>query len=367
MEPVEPVNIGGVMVGDGYPTVFAAEVGTFFNKDIELAQYYLREVAQAGAPVFKTEVLHDPEVCLNTETLVPYNHALGTKVEVYRKFIERKSVPLSDYRKLFGLCHELGIPFVATVYDPVGIDFFAEVGGAAIKIARDNINNVPLIRHAARTGLPIIFDAGVAYFDEVARAVRLAQSEGAGGVIVNHHPGANPAPPEVHNMRIMQTYKEALRLPVGLSCHYRGEEMLYLAVGMGANLLEKGVDADPDRIEEALVSAVSLGEVKETIRKVNDCWKAIGQAPARYKEPRDFSTAPRKGLVAKCHIAEGEVFSPDNLRFAWPPLGISVEYWDHILGNRAARALEPNEAINWSDVRFESPAPASVPGSSTHL
>lgn len=272
-------------------------------------------------------------------------------MEDYRALIERKVVPLSDYRRLFRLCETLGVPLIATVYDVEGIDFLVEAGGAAIKIARDNINNIPLIRHASRTGRPVIFDAGIVYFDEVARAVRLAQDEGAGGVVVNHHPGANPADPEVHNMRVMQTYKEGLGVPVGLACHYRGDEILYLAVGMGANLLEKGVVDDPDRIEQDLVSASRLGDVKEIIRKVNNCWKAIGQAPARHNEPRDLSV--RKGLVAKRTLVEGEVLGPDNVRFAWPPLGISVEYWDLVASHRAARPIQANEVIRWSDVRFE--------------
>ncbi len=349
---MKPVSIGGVMVGDGHPPVFVAEIGTFFNKDIELAESYLRAAVDAGAPVLKTEILHDADVCLKgTGLLHEYRHATGVKAEDYRDLIERKIVPLSDYWRLFSLCEESGVPLIATVYDVEGIDFLVEAGGAAIKIARDNINNIPLIRYAARTGCPVIFDAGIVYFDEVARAVRLAQDEGAGGVVVNHHPGANPAAPEVHNMRVMQTYKEALRVPVGLACHYRGDEILYLAVGMGANLLEKGVVDDPDRIEQDLISAARLSDVKEIIRKVNNCWKAIGQAPARHKEPRDLSV--RKGLVAKRIIAEGEVFGLDNVRFSWPPLGISVEYWDLVAVNRAARTIQANEVIYWSDVHFE--------------
>lgn len=352
MEEIEPVNIGGVMVGDEYPPVFMAEVSTFFNKDVDLALSYVGAAAKAGAQIFKSEVLHDPEVCLkDTGLLHEYQHATGTKVEDYRQLIERKVMSLDGYRKIYSFCNELGVPFVASVYDIEGVDFLVEMGVAAIKIARDNIDNVPLIRYAAQTGLPVIFDAGIVYFDEVARAVRLAQDEGADGVIVNHHPGANPAPPEVHNMRVMQTYKEALRIPVGLACHYRGDEILYLAVGMGANLLEKGIDEDPDRIEQDLVSATPLSELEEVIQKVNNCWKAIGQAPARHKEPRDLST--RKGLVAKRDIAEGEVFGLDNLRFSWPPLGISVEYWDLIAGNRASRSLEALEPIGWDDICFE--------------
>jgi len=344
-----PVMIGRVPVGDGYPPVFVAEIGTFFNKDIALAESYVRGAVQAGVPVVKTEILHDPEVCLEgTGLLHQYRHAAGVEVENYRKLIERKVVPLGEYRRLFALCKTLGVPVIASVYDTEGVDFLVDVGGAAIKIARHNINNVPLIRYAARTGLPILFDAGVVYLDEVARAVRLAQDAGAHGVIVNHHPGANPAPPEAHNMRVMQTYKEALGVPVGLACHYRGDEMLYLAVGMGANLLEKGVVDDPDRVEQDLVSAMRLSEVADVVRKVSNCWKAIGQAPARHKEPRDLSV--RKGLVAKRLIAEGDALGLDNVRFAWPPLGISVEHWDVVATRRAARTIQEDEVIGWPDV-----------------
>ena len=348
--PVDPVMIGPVPVGDGHPPVFVAEIGTFFNKDIALAESYLSAAVDAGAPVLKTEILHDADVCLKTALVHEYRHAAGVQAENYRELIERKVVPLDGYRRLFRLCEKLGVPLIATVYDVEGVDFLVDVGGAAIKIARDNVNDVPLIRHAGKTGRPLIFDAGIVYLDEIARAVRLAQDAGAGGVVVNHHPGANPAPPEAHNMRVMQSYKEALRVPVGLACHYRGDEMLYVAVAMGANLLEKGVVDDPDRVEQDLVSAARLGEVNDIIRKVHNCWKAIGEAPARHREPRDLSV--RKGLVAKRRIAEGEPLGLDNVRFAWPPLGISVEYWDVVVTRRAARALQPNEVIDWSDVRL---------------
>ncbi len=352
MSEITPVNIGGVMVGDGYPTVFMAETSTFFNQDVDLAQSYIQAVVDAGARIFKSEVLHDREVCLRGTGLVhEFQHATGVSTEDYRDLIDRKVMSLDAYREVYGLCTRLSIPFVCSVYDVEGVDFLMEIGAAGIKISRDQMNNHPLVAYAARTGLPLIFDAGKVYFDEVARAVRLARDEGAGGVIVNHHPGANPAPPDVHNMRVMQTYTEVLQVPVGLSCHYRGEEILYLAVGMGANILEKGVVDDPDRIEQDLVSATVLSELKDVVRKVNNCWQAIGQAPARPQEPRDVSRS--KCLAAKRRIQEGDVFGIDNLRFSWPPVGIPVEYWDLVAGSRAARTIDANHALQWSDVRIE--------------
>ena len=75
-------------------------------------------------------------------------------------------------------------------------------------------------------------------------------------------------------------------------------------------------------------------------------------AQVQPKEPRDLSV--RKGLVARRSIAKGETFGPDNLRFAWPPLGVSVEYWDLVVGSSAARNLDSGKVIRWNDVRFPS-------------
>jgi len=348
----ETIYIGNVPVGDGYPTVFMAEVGTFFNQDIELAENFLEVAVDAGADLFKTEILHSADVCLKNSGLVHrYNYAEGVAEEDYRALVERKVLPFSEYSRLFKACRHYEIPFVASVYDIEGIDFLVEEGGAAIKISRDNVNNIPLVEYAAKTGLPVIMDNGGLYFDEVAKAVRLIREYSSAGVIINHHPAANPAPPEAHNMRVMQTYKEALGVPVGLACHYRGDEILYLAVGMGCNLIEKGIVDDPDKMEQDIVSALSINELPDVIKKVKHCWKAMGEKFPVVKKPRDESTW--KGLVAKKNIEPGEQVSIDNVSFAWPPVGISVSEWENVKGRVIIKKLKKGEPIDWNSVGMD--------------
>lgn len=352
----EPFNtsvwLGDVPVGDAHPTVVMAEIGTFYNKDIGLARDYLEQAVAAGAPVVKTEIVHDPDVCLRgTGLLHEYRHAQGVSVEDYRALFERKVVPLKDYEKLFAWCRDIKIPFVASVYDLEGIDFLAEQGGNGIKIARQNINNVPLIRHAARSGLPLFFDAGGVYLSEIARALELAKSEGARDVVLNHHPGVNPAPAAVHNLRVIGTHKMTFGVPVGLACHYRGDEILYAAVALGANILEKGVDADPDRPEQDLISAAALSDLASIVAKVRSCWEALGAATAEPVEPRDLST--RAGLYARRTLNEGDRLDGSSVGFAFPPLGISVSDYDRVIGSTAARRIESGAVIRWEDIRYQ--------------
>lgn len=347
--PVNPVYIGDVPVGDGYPTVFMAEIATFFNQDIGLAIDYIDRAIEAGTPVVKTEILHDTNICLkNSGLLHRYIHGTGTKEEDYYSLIERKVVSFEKYEQIFAHCRKRNIPYVASVYDLEGIDFFVRVGGAAIKIARNNINNIPLIRHAAKTNLPVFFDAGEVYIDELAAAIRLAQAEGDGGVIINHHPGRNPAAAEIHNLRLIKKYKEFFNLPVGLACHYRGDEILYAAVGQGANILEKGIDADPDRIEQDVISAAPLDRLEEIIQKVNNCWKSLGDGNWDLPKKRDLSV--RTCLVAKKFVPAGNELTTDNVRFSWPPIGISVEYWGLVEGKTAACDIQEGAVLQWDEI-----------------
>jgi len=345
------LQLGHVPVGGGAPCVLAAEIGTFFNQDIGLAKDYLARIVAAGVPLFKTEILHDPGVCLRDSGLeIKFNHAAGARIEDYRRLIERKVVPLADYEKLFAMARDAGIPSIASVYDFSGVDFFVKQGGAALKIARHNITHLPLIRYCAATGLPVIFDAGIVYLHELATAVHAARGHGSGGVIINHHPGPNPTPAEGQNLRAIPAYKEIFQAPVGLSCHYRGDEILYTAIGLGADLIEKGVVDDPDRVEQDVISATRLDDLPELMRKVRACAAALGERLPPIKEPRDLNT--RKALVARIPIPAGSPLTLENAAFAWPPLGIPAELWDIVEGRAAAKHLPAGEPIRWPDIAF---------------
>lgn len=347
-----PVWLGNVPVGEGHPTVFVAEVGTFFNKDIDLAEKFIYAAKEAGAQVFKTEILHTADVCLKDTGLIhKYNHAGGTHEEDYRALVERKVVPLSDYSRLFAICRKENIPFIASVYDIAGVDFLVKEGAAGIKIPRDSVSNIVLLRYSARTGLPIIMDNGGLYFEEIAKAIRLIQAEGNNSVIVNHHPACNPAPPEAHNMKAIMTYAKTFGIPVGLACHYRGDELLYMCVGLGVNLLEKGVVDDPDRIEQDIVSALAVSELATVVKKVRNCWEALGKKLPVIKEPRDFTSW--KCFVTLRDIKKGETISLENVSFAWPPIGIHVEFWDLIKDIPVLNDIKSGSPLDWAHFGLE--------------
>lgn len=339
---------GDLVIGDGIPCAFVAECGSFFNKDMGLATEYMRMSNEAGVDAFKTEILHSSDVVMDIPGFdFVYKTSDGTVSENYRSFIERKTLPLVQYSKLFQYAADTSLRMIATVFDRVGVDFLVEHEAAGIKISRNNLKHKSLIKYASRSGLPIIFDLGDVPLWSAMRAKEWVDEEG-GRCMFNHHPGLNPAPYDTHNLACVKRYKKVFETPIGLSCHFRGDELLYTAIGAGANLIEKGVDVNPNRKEADLVSSLAFDELSSVVAKVKGCASSIGSATVPVYEYRHSSQMT--GIIAARDINVNENVTEDMIKFAWPPMGIESEYVDLVLGVRLKRPVKKGDAITFEDL-----------------
>jgi len=346
---VKKVYLGDVPVGDGCPAVFMAEIGLYFNQDMGEARDTVERLKEYKVPVIKGEVLHDVEVALDDGFVLQYETASGIKAEPYRDMCARKVQPLDIWRKLYRLCSDANIPFVVSAYDMKTIDFLVDIGAAAVKISSTNLSHIPLIRHAGKSGLPVYLDSGKCDFADVAQAVRALQESGCEEFILNHNPDGHPAPPEDHNLRIIESYTRMFDCPVGLSCHYVGPEILYAAVGAGYHILEKPVIPDLTVEEWGTPWAMDLNDVPVVMAKVQDCSLARGNT-FRTKRYVDSDHAGRMGIVAKVDLKPGDTFQLENVHFAFPNRGIVSRDFDRICGVRVAKELKAGEPVTWEHV-----------------
>lgn len=339
-------KLGNYEISDDNDVCFVAEVGSFFNKDAALAKSYIDMSVDAGVDVFKTEVIHNGDFVIDREDItVTYNTGQGEVTEKYRALIDRKIISLKSYEKIFDHALGYGARIIATIFDNTGVDFLKNNGAVGIKISRNNLKHRPLIEYAAQSGLPIIFDVGDVPWWTAMRALDWVKDAG-GDAMFNHHPGPNPSPANIHNLRCIESLKKMLGTPVGLACHYRGNEMIYCAIGAGINLIEKGVDIDPDRKEADLISAVAFEDLKELVENSKLCSRSLGAVHPPVHEQRVIPTQP--GLVASSAIAAGEPLK-GNFHFSWPPEGISADQVELVLGKALIKDVAEGEPILWDN------------------
>lgn len=332
------------------PPVVLGDIGTFFNQDITLATQLLEQAAAGGTRYIKGEILHDPEICLPTDATEHYlDQTAKQQQENYRALIERKVVSLTDYRKLFARCAHFHLGLVLSVYDTVGADFASEIGACALKIASTNVVHAPLIRHCAGLQLPLIIDSGKSSLSEVQQAIEWAREAGADRLLIEYSPPAPPAALEKHNLQILPDLQKMFGLPVGLSDHHHGEEMLYAATALGARLLEKGLCADNPNSDQDVYHALSVSRLPAVTRACHNIHAALGSAQAAYTPPAQRPTA-RMGLVAETDLQPGDQLGLNNVRFAFPTLGIPVEHWDQVAGSTVTQAIAANTPLEWNHV-----------------
>jgi N,N'-diacetyllegionaminate synthase len=345
------LQLGATRIGADLPPVFWPDIDVYFQGDVDVAYGLVDAVAEAGGRFIKGAILHRADLCLDCDVQTEYYvTGVGKRSESYRKIIERHVVPLSRLDRVFRRARDRGLESVLSVYDVEGIAFASDIGAVAVKIPSSNIVHAPLIRRAARCGLPLVLDTGRSTIEEIDRAVRWARDAGADRLIVQHSPPGPPAKPSDFHLRMMPELGRRANALYGLSDHSPGEDTLLIAVALGAAVIEKGVCADGTPPDIDIAHALPVSRVGPTLLRIQETYETLGalrrSLPADRPLPRD-----RMGLVAGRDLAAGERLDERNTRFAFPNLGIPVEHWDTFAGRSVSRPIVAGSPIRTDDLR----------------
>ena len=112
------------------------------------------------------------------------------------------------------------------------------------------------------------------------------------------------------------------------------------AVALGATVIEKHFTLA--RAEGGVDSAFSLepAELSALVDETERAWQALGEV--RYG-PTDAELASlqfRRSIYVAADIAEGEIFTPQNLRIVRPGFGAPPYLYDQLMGLPARRAYQ---------------------------
>ena len=345
------VMIGERLVGNGQPPFFVAELGICHGGSLKTALELTEIAAKAGADCVKTETFQREAMVFDPSA--ECSHTINGV---------RQTVPLAEHMDKYGLsfeehhaikkrCDELGLPFMTTVHDAKAVDFARDIGTSCLKISSPDIIHYPLLRYAARAGLPICLDTGGALQYEVEIAVRELRGQGLEDIIVNHNPDGHPAPAARHDLRIIPRLKSILGVPMGLADHYEGYEMLPLAVAVGADLLEKPISMDRFVSEPERNYSISAADLPQVIKIVRDAYDALGSAERTIsKEAGQYRDRNRMACAAARDLEAGEKICLENVAFGRPRRGIGAEHWDLIEGRSLRGPKKKYEFIQWEDL-----------------
>lgn len=335
------------------PAVIIAEAGINHDGDLDKALKMVDEAARAGADYvkfqsFKAEKLVTPDA-LTSSYIKEGSH----KGESFADLLRRLEIDREAHTALAGRCRERGIKFLSTAFDRESFDMLVEMGVDVVKVASGDLTNIPLLRHMASPGLPMIISTGMATLGEIEDAVEaVSVKEGNGRIVLLHCVSWYPAEVETSCIRFMDTLRHAFGFPVGYSDHTLGINMSIAARALGAVVLEKHFTLDSTAFGPDHAASVEPDELAALVKGVREAEAGLGGSVRRFGEKElGQRMVHRRSIVVKKPVKAGEVLTGDNLTIKRPGTGVPPKFWYDMLGRAAARDLEPETLISWSDVK----------------
>lgn len=349
---IQPVRIGNRLVGPGQPCFVIAEAGVNHNGDIHLAHRLIDAAAEAGADAVKfqsfvTEELITPEV-----PKASYQVKTTGEPGSQHKMLKALELSADEQAELKAHCEQVGILYLCTPYENTSVDMLDRMGIAAFKIASTDTTNIPVLRHIASKGRPVILSTGMSTLGEVEQAVNTLRAEGLDDkIVILHCTSEYPAPVSEVNLRAILTMQQAFACPVGFSDHTPGMGASPWAVAVGASVIEKHFTLDRNMVGPDHRASLEPDELSTLVRTVRDVQTALGDGIKR-PMPSELPNKPlmQKSLVARRSIRAGDTITSDDLTCKRPGSGLAPSWFDRVVGKRAAVDIPKDGVLTLSNV-----------------
>jgi len=318
------------------------------NGDPALARRLVDAAAESGADAVKFQTFRVDALLTRGAPKAGYQVETTGAGESQRDMLARLELATAVLAELKDRAAKRGLTFFSAPFDEESADALDRLGVALFKVPSGEITNLPLLRHLASKGRPIILSTGMSSLNEVEQAVAAIRAAGNPPLAVLHCLSAYPAPAAEVNLRAMDALAARCGCPVGFSDHTLGIEIAVAAAARGAVIIEKHLTLDktlPGPDHRASLDPVEFAAMVRAIRAVES---ALGDGTKR-PMPSELDTrrVARKSLVAARALRAGARLGAGDVLIKRPGTGISPADLDKAIGRPLARDIAADEVIGW--------------------
>jgi len=345
------LRIGSKVVSSISPVYIIAEIGVNHNGKPELAKQMISAAKDCGADAVKFQTYSSERLLIPKTPKVSHQKSTTSEGESHFDMLKRLELPKECYPSLLKLCQRINIDFISTPYDIPSARFLLELGVPCFKTASFDIVDLPLHTFLAESGKPVIISTGTATLGEIEEVMNIYGSVTNAGVVLLHCVSNYPCADASLNLRAIKTIGQAFSVNVGFSDHTVGALAACIAVGLGANVIEKHFTLDQTLPGPDHKASATPDEFKDLVSSLRRTEVMLGSPDKRCQsEESALSRILRKSIVTNKNIKKGERVLVDCLAVKRPGTGLHPREIENIIGKKARYALAENHIINWADI-----------------
>lgn len=338
------LTIGTREIGAGRPCFVIAEAGINHNGDVALASELVDAAAKAGADAIKFQT-HFPE-----HEMLRGGATAAYVGESLFDLLTRTALSRDAHATLKDLAAQKGILFLSTPFSREAADFLETLGVPAFKTGSGELTNIPLQRHIARKGRPMIVSTGMSTGDEIDATVRALDEERATYALM-HCTSTYPTPFEHVQLGCIASLQSKYGVPVGFSDHTLGTAISLAAVASGANIFEKHFTASRSLPGPDQQGSMEPGELEALVKDIRAVERSLGATKKIQPGEQDVRNMALHSVVSVRDIAAGGKIAADDIWPKRPGTGIPAARMGELVGRVAKRAIPKDKLISWDDLQ----------------
>ena len=338
------LKIGTREIGAGRPCFVIAEAGINHNGDVVLASELVDAAAQAGADAIKFQT-HFPE-----HEMLRGGATAAYVGESLFDLLTRTALSRDAHATLKELAAKKGIIFLSTPFSKEAADFLETLGVPAFKTGSGELTNIPLQRHIARKGKPMIVSTGMSTPVEIDATVRALDEERATFALM-HCTSTYPTPFEHVQLGCIASLQSKYGVPVGFSDHTLGTAISLASVASGANIFEKHFTASRSLPGPDQQGSMEPKELEALVKDIRAVERSLGATKQIQPGEQDVRNMALHSVVSIRDIAVGATVAAADIWPKRPGTGIPAARMGELIGRTTKRAIAKDQLISWDDLQ----------------
>jgi N-acetylneuraminate synthase len=341
------MDIAGRKIGPSHPPLVIAEIGINHGGDLDVAKNMVRLAAASGCEMIKhqTHIIED-EMTQEAKQIFPPN----ADVSIW-DVMARCALGPADETALKHYTESLGMIWISTPFSRAAADFLETLDVPAYKIGSGEVDNLPLIRHIARKGKPVIMSTGMQTIESIRASVQILDDAGIEYALLECT-NLYPSPPEIVSLQGVTDLKHAFPdAVVGFSDHSIGPEMALASVALGACILERHYTDTRYRIGPDIINSMDPAELRHLIDRSREIHTALHNPKQRTTAEEGVYKFARASVVADMDLPAGHKITESCIWARRPGSGEIAGYdFDKVVGKTLTRAVTRNTQLKWADL-----------------
>jgi len=344
---MKEISINNRKISQKHPPYVIAEMSANHNGDINNA-YKIIDMAKAcGADAVKLQT-YTPDTLTIDSNLPDFQltEGLWAGQSLYDLY-KSAYMPWDWHKLLFDYAKKVDITIFSSPFDNTAVDLLEDLNVPAYKIASFEAVDLPLIKHVAQTGKPMIISTGMADFEEIQEAIEAAREGGCKELAILHCVSGYPAPAADYNLRTLVDMQKKFGLVTGLSDHTINNTTAITSVALGASIIEKHVTLDRNGGGPDDSFSLEASELKELCTGTKVAWQSLGEIDYGRKSSEQGSVKFRRSLYFVKDVKEGEIITDKHVKSIRPGYGIPTKYLDDIIGKVVKENIKKGDSVQF--------------------